>query len=229
MTSQTCGVYALIDPRTHAIRYVGQSSDTHRRFGDHKTTAGRYPYPVSRWVNKIQRMGLPPVLQVLEVCSPEDLDMQERKWICILRESGVELLNCGEGGGSLRGWKRPYPMSMEQREKLRRANLGKPSPTKGKKWKHPSPLRGIPRTAEVKAKISASNRRRVRKPHVPSTRDAISAALKGRSKSPEHVKHNKEAQLRPEVQAKRKKSLSGRVRSPEHCAAISRAKRRPPV
>lgn len=75
-------VYALIDPRDEAVRYVGQAHRLGQRLASHVSRAkrhqGRDMLPVSVWIRELVAEGLKPRLEVLD---PEPDDYAEARWI----------------------------------------------------------------------------------------------------------------------------------------------------
>lgn len=88
------GIYALLDPRTGDIRYIGQSKNISKRFSSHKYSSS--DYPVSKWISKLRKDGLIPDLVIIEEHeNPVDV---EKQWIDRAKKSGANLLNLHEGG-----------------------------------------------------------------------------------------------------------------------------------
>ena len=61
-------IYALQDPITETIRYIGKAKNPAERFKKHliESRSGRRShYPVYQWMNKLSREGLLPKLIVL--------------------------------------------------------------------------------------------------------------------------------------------------------------------
>lgn len=88
------GVYALIDPRTKLVRYVGRSVNIGARFTSHRSSKGSLP--VNRWCQKLKMDGLRPIIKVLEFHNkPEKV---EAKWIKHYRATGQCELNLHDGG-----------------------------------------------------------------------------------------------------------------------------------
>lgn len=112
-------VYALCEPETMEIRYVGQTSialgdrlRAHLFQATHDEMRTNYNY---RWIRKVLARGLEPVLQVLEIVPVVELDRAEIGWITTLRELGCRLTNtCAGGDVGHRGLKR----SVETRQKM---------------------------------------------------------------------------------------------------------------
>lgn len=116
---ETTFIYALIDPSTQQIRYVGKSDDPkdrlRRHLGDganiHKT----------RWIAKLKRQGLIPLLHILEEVPYSQWQEKERYWIAYYREQGCSLLNKTDGGDGLSG----YEYTDEIRKKMSLRQMGR--------------------------------------------------------------------------------------------------------
>ena len=111
-------IYGLTDPRTGCIRYIGQSTDPARRLAGHCWEAKREKHHRARWIIGLLKLGLKPLLEVLEEVPDEQADDVERFWISSLLTAGARLVNTDAGGGNV-------PWSSELRERVRRANLGR--------------------------------------------------------------------------------------------------------
>lgn len=70
-------IYALSDPRTENIVYVGQSLDHNKRFYQHKRSKNQ----VGIWFGELASLGLKPIIKILEVVPKEKADKTEMKWI----------------------------------------------------------------------------------------------------------------------------------------------------
>lgn len=84
--------YGLVDPRTGCLRYVGKTSKLDQRLYWHIADSKRYSHRCAQWVKGLVKLGLLPILVVLE-----DGD-QEVFWIASLRAAGASLLNVSDGG-----------------------------------------------------------------------------------------------------------------------------------
>lgn len=84
-------IYALIDPRDHAIFYVGQTRDLDSRKRSH--FAGGHSVSGAK-IKVLRSNGLLPLVVVLEADLPlRRLGMAESFWIALLRRRGCALLN----------------------------------------------------------------------------------------------------------------------------------------
>jgi hypothetical protein len=121
-------IYALVDPRTDEIRYVGRSST-----GVNGRPKQKHSGHCWSWEESLLKEGLRPQVKVLEELQFQDgLNEAEIRWITKLRVEGARLTNLTDGGEGLTN------PSAEVREKMRLAKLG---------TRH---------SAETKAKMSAS-------------------------------------------------------------------------
>lgn len=90
-------IYGLHDPRTDALRYVGKTTNPHRRFTQHcRGHIAQLHMPVVRWCRDLKAIGLKPKMEVLTWCS--DWEPIERRMIAAYRKAGVDLLNVADGG-----------------------------------------------------------------------------------------------------------------------------------
>jgi hypothetical protein len=97
-------VYALFDPRTYHLRYVGVTAlHPRRRVQNHLPTTGTN-IRMKTWLGELKIAGLKPaILTLAEVDHATGADA-EQHWIAKLRECGHDLLNANVGGsrGSLK-------------------------------------------------------------------------------------------------------------------------------
>lgn len=110
-------IYALVDPRTNVIRYVGKCvGPPHRRLKSHLYEAQygvRHNHRLA-WMRSLFAAGLKPYLSVLEgSLASEQAGSRERDWIAYFRSAGVPLTNGTVGGEGM-----PNP-SESTRAKLR--------------------------------------------------------------------------------------------------------------
>lgn len=156
-------IYALSDPMTGEIRYVGKTINLQKRLNSHRADRRGKSYK-AKWLARILDSGNMPKVDVLETANHHEWEEAERFWIAYLRFIGCRLTNLETGGS---GGKRHAPeviekmrhshtgkvISQEQREKLRRANIGKKaSPETRQKMRDARAGKPIP--VEQRAKIS---------------------------------------------------------------------------
>jgi hypothetical protein len=125
----------------------------------------------------LDRGLLPGWTILLELPDAIHLDGAEVFWIAEMRRRGCPLTNLTDGAGGLRGYKRVN--SPEARAKMSATRKGVPLTPKQK-----SGIRAALGRPEVRAKLSASHLGQVISLE---TRAKISAGLKGRKKTPEHI------------------------------------------
>lgn len=89
-------IYALCHPSTGEIRYIGKAASPGSRLKSHLRDAKRRTAPVYRWINKLARAGLAPVMRVL--AWTDDWRTEERLLIAQHRAHGARLLNVADGG-----------------------------------------------------------------------------------------------------------------------------------
>ena len=91
------GIYALLDPDTKKVMYIGQTYSFKKRYADYlanhiKTEFGKK----MKWIHDLKMVGKYPELLILEECPREELDDAEIKWID--RYGLKNLLNVTKGG-----------------------------------------------------------------------------------------------------------------------------------
>ncbi len=97
----TWSIYALRDPETAEIRYVGCTTNVAARFYKHIWWGGRFiasrylSGEQYRWIADLIVRGLSPILHVLETGDGTFRDgfPAERRWVALLLRSGHRLLN----------------------------------------------------------------------------------------------------------------------------------------
>ncbi len=86
-------VYALVDPRDDVTRYVGITVDPPTRLRDHIGGVSANDAK-DRWVAELKRLGLKPVMRILEEdVSSELVAERERYWMWTFLDAGHPLTN----------------------------------------------------------------------------------------------------------------------------------------
>lgn len=199
-------IYALTDPRSGRLCYVGATSDARRRLRAHVLSARMndgVATPVRQWIRELVEVGLRPILREIEEVPFEERAAAEAAWIVWLRNQGIDLLNVRGGGAGM------APRSVSARRNLREAALrsqGSAAALDRAREK----VRGSRNSAAHRARIaeakrgtalSDEHRRTLSESNFglersEVTRQRISAAQTGKKKSPEHRAANAAAQLR---------------------------------
>lgn len=153
--ARLCYVYALGDPRTDEIRYVGRSVQPEIRLRDHMRKTAPNGNRSRRWLHALKRRGLRPVFWILEVVPNENhAGKRETWWIHYFWRVGARLANetdSGEHGG---GWNRGLTKETDHRVMKAATSI------KARWATYPHPRTGHPCSAETKEKISSAHRGR---------------------------------------------------------------------
>jgi hypothetical protein len=89
-------IYALCDPKTKEVRYVGKADNPNCRYVQHLSDNGRTWK--ANWVKKLKLNGLRPSLKILEEVHEDEWELKERDWIAHYRRLGARLTNLTDGG-----------------------------------------------------------------------------------------------------------------------------------
>lgn len=90
-------IYALRDPRTKEIRYVGKTIDVESRIRSHrweKQSSKLHTYKI----NWLRTLKSEPIFDVLQQVPYSKWEKAERYWIAKLRKKGCRLTNFADGG-----------------------------------------------------------------------------------------------------------------------------------
>ena len=115
-------VYELLDPRTKEVRYVGQTNNLKHRYRCHngKNELNRNTYK-SRWIKSLHKLGLKPIMRVVCITTPENINNTEIRTIA----SHTNLTNATAGGEGI------YKCSEETKKKISQNRKGKGLGRKG--------------------------------------------------------------------------------------------------
>lgn len=141
-------IYALCDPFTKAVRYVGKANDLVSRMRGHKWES-RNGDIRTRKANWLRSLNAEPLIKILEEVSLEHWERAERWWIKQMRESGEDLVNFAEGGQTspVEG----IGHSEISKEKMRAAAI--------RNHAIPPSRKGVKVTDEQKLKLSATHKK----------------------------------------------------------------------
>jgi hypothetical protein len=117
-------IYALIDPRTDEVRYVGFTCRdlSDRLYGHVKVAKEGYNAHCSRWIRQLLSLDIEPHIMLLEKISMR-FTWQEREkfWIRKGKRLGWQLTNMTEGGDGVIGitpWSKGRHLSLEHKQRL---------------------------------------------------------------------------------------------------------------
>lgn len=161
-------IYALLDPKNGATRYVGQTGNPDERLRKH-LRAVKTCYSAC-WIRSLKKQGLTPVMEILDVVPDTEADFWECEYVQNFRERGFDLTNLADGGSTSRGVK----FSPERRAKIKAARA-KQIITPESNAKRSKTLKGREFSSEHRAKLSAAGKGRK---FTPEHRAKISAARK---------------------------------------------------
>ncbi len=137
----TTFIYALCEPDTGEIRYIGKSDDPWLRFRKHNERAlrGEQNHRAC-WIRSVLNSGAKPKLKIIDEVRFSEWQAAEAAYIQFLLDQGCDLVNRtsgGEGGS----------MPEEVRLKMSLAKKGKPGVSLGCKW-----------SSEAKKRVSLSRK-----------------------------------------------------------------------
>lgn len=94
----TTFIYALCEPGTRTIRYIGKSSNLERRLREHVLISPNYDSHLGHWVNKLLDQKLEPAMIFLKEVPETEWEDWERCYIRNAKMLGFKLVNGTEGG-----------------------------------------------------------------------------------------------------------------------------------
>lgn len=143
----TTFIYALCEPGTRTVRYIGKSNDpkARLRYG-HLLESIHLTTHLGRWLQRVVRDGRTPSLVVLSEVPKKLWKREERLYIANARMLGMDLVNATDGGEGI-------TQTRETRKKIGDANRGRPcSPEQRKQISET--LKGRKLTGAHKRKIA---------------------------------------------------------------------------
>lgn len=180
-------VYALLDPSSAHVRYIGQAKNLGRRYAEHIRKGNKSA--VGIWADSLCEIGLKPLLLELETCVATKIAEAEIRWIADCRAAGFPLLNISRGGlGGDVYWKSNPSLMIETRRKARLSVA----------------LTGRTFSEVSRRKMSDSGRRKV---FTPAHRAALVVGHLGK-------KHSEETKTKMSIAAKGNKRWLGKRHKP---------------
>lgn len=99
MRSKKAYIYALSDPFTDEIRYIGKTTNTKKRLNKHINNAKRKTKPHRlAWINSLLKRNTHPKIEVIDEVNVNEWEFWETYWIHQFKTWGLNLLNETDGG-----------------------------------------------------------------------------------------------------------------------------------
>ena len=95
---ETTFIYALKDPRTNEIRYIGKANDPKERYSNHINKCRDKNTHKRNWINNLRQEKLKPILEILEEVPIDKWKEYEKMYIKKYIVEGCILMNYTEGG-----------------------------------------------------------------------------------------------------------------------------------
>ncbi len=198
-------IYALCDPLTHEIRYIGKADDPEKRLVTHLHDNKHETNHKANWIRSLLAKGMKPVVKIVDEVSKTEWMPIESAYIIFYKEQGANLTNAtlgGDGYGS--GEDHPMfgkPRSREHCAKLSAARLGKKLSLEHRAKLSAAQRNRQPPSIETRAKLSAARKNRKlsdaaranmsaaqrKRKHSDATRAKIGASQRGKKHSAEAV------------------------------------------
>lgn len=94
----TTFIYALKDPRSDKIRYIGKANNPEERYHNHINKCRDKNTHKRNWINNLRQEKLKPILEVLEEVPIDQWKDYEKMYIRKYLNEGCDLMNYTEGG-----------------------------------------------------------------------------------------------------------------------------------
>jgi len=152
---KTVFIYALKEPDTGEIRYIGKSDNPERRLKSHLSSAKKAQSHRAYWIRSLQSLGKVPLLEILDEVLYEHWQAWEAAYIEFFRESGCKLVNGTPGGDGVGSGLDNVVFGI--RKTGARLTQAQEAIKKGQKVAADK-LRGVPKTGERLEQILAISR-----------------------------------------------------------------------
>lgn len=91
-------IYALCEPGTRTVRYIGKANNLKRRLRAHLGTSVSMNTHLGCWLKGLLFRGEKPSLIVLREVPKDQWQIAEERYIRLARGLGMKLVNCSDGG-----------------------------------------------------------------------------------------------------------------------------------
>lgn len=235
----TTYIYALCEPGTRTIRYIGKTINLAARFGAHLKTSVKQKNHLGNWLRSLGG-GIPNLMTLCEV-PDEEGSTEEIRYIKSARMLGFWLVNATDGG---EGMPNPSPETRAKMSAARRGLARSPETcaklsaawTPERKVAEAARKTGVPLPVEIREKIAVSWTPERKEAHRllmtgdgnPNFGESLSEETKfkmSESWTPErraaraawNTATKRGVPQSPESNKKRSATLTGQKRSPEAC------------
>lgn len=104
-------IYALSDPRSNQIRYIGKANNPEDRYINHFNSARDKNTHKRNWINSVRKDGFRPELLIIDEVPKSDWQYWEKFYISLFKTWGFNLVNYTNGGdgstfGNSGSWKK---------------------------------------------------------------------------------------------------------------------------
>jgi hypothetical protein len=96
--SEITYIYALSDPDTNNIRYIGKSDNPRKRYQNHLVPSREANYHKEVWVKSLRKKDRKPIMSIVCSVDRNEWEDAEKYFIWLFRELGFDLTNSSEGG-----------------------------------------------------------------------------------------------------------------------------------
>lgn len=100
-------IYALIDPLTNMVRYIGRTDDIKRRYSEHLRECNwtKKRSHKSHWISRLLKNNSTPIIEILEETIFDKSGFWEIHYISLYKSWGFNLINKTSGGDGITNYK----------------------------------------------------------------------------------------------------------------------------
>lgn len=115
-------IYALLEPETKEVRYIGKSVNPKKRFDNHLNIKRKQH--CSCWIQSLKIKGLKPIFSIIEETDKENWIKREQYWIAFYKNLGAKLTNHTIGGEGQSGIIQSAESNLKRSISLKGRKLG---------------------------------------------------------------------------------------------------------